>query len=803
MKKLQFLAFALCMYVTGIAQTYVNVTGPAGGSNVFPFANTTTNKVEWLYKPSYFPTAPSGLVTAVYFRIGSSTLSSTYNISNINIAMGQTNLNALTSGTWETAPIVASIPSQSGPSVPGNYIKFNLNTPFYYDNTKNFLVIVTINPTNTGFYISQHAQAVNSRKYGQVSNPVSQGSDGQLVDFGFDLNPCPVVGTQPASQTMCAGGNATFSTSASNATGYQWQVNTGAGFANLSNGGAYNNVTTNTLSISAAPASFNGNSYRCVVSNAICTINTNAASLNVSEVNASATTADVSCNGANDGSVDLTVSGGVAPLSYSWSNSATTQDLSGVGAGSYSVTVTDANGCSGNASATVNEPVALTANAVATDASCNGASDGSADLTVSGGTAPYSYSWSNSASTEDISGLGAGSYNVTITDAHGCTATASATVSEPSALFASASNTNVSCNGGNNGSADLTVSGGTAPYSYNWSNSATSEDISGLSAGTYNVTVTDDHGCTATASATVTEPTALSASATSTNVSCNNGSNGTVNLTVSGGTTPYSYNWSNSATTEDLSGVGAGTYNVTVTDNNGCATGASATVSQPSAITGSIGVSPVNTVSGQAAYTIFLGYGPQSVTLSASATGGTGSYSYSWTPTTGVANPTSASTSVSPTTTTTYTVTITDANGCTKTVSQTINVIDVRDGNKIKICHVNNGNGVGVQSVPAAAVPAHLGHGDILGPCPSGSKGSTENIVSAIKVYPNPSNGSFVVTTPYNSEVSVIDMNGKLIISKTSVENGKVTFDLHVASGVYLLQVISEQGVERSRIVIE
>ena len=165
-----------------------------------------------------------------------------------------------------------------------------------------------------------------------------------------------------------------------------------------------------------------------------------------------------------------------------------------------------------------------------------------------GGTAPYSYAWSNKVTTEDMMGLTAGTYNVTVTDAHGCTATTSATVTEPTAISTSATTTDVSCNGAANGSVDLTVTGGTSPYTYTWSNSATTQDMTGLSAGKYDVTVTDAHGCTANASVTLTEPTSLSASATAGNVSCNGGSDGSVDLTVTGGTAPYTYAWSNGAT---------------------------------------------------------------------------------------------------------------------------------------------------------------------------------------------------------------------------------------------------------------
>ena len=226
-------------------------------------------------------------------------------------------------------------------------------------------------------------------------------------------------------------------------------------------------------------------------------------------------------------------------------------------------------------------PPALNASTNVTNASSPGATDGAVNLTVTGGTAPYTFAWSNAATTEDISGLSAGTYNVTITDANGCSTTASATVTEnTSPINASTAVTNATCDGAADGAVNLTVTGGTAPYTFAWSNAATTEDISGLAAGNYTVTITDAAGATASASATVIAPPALNASTNVTNASSPGATDGAVNLTVTGGTAPYTFAWSNAATTEDISGLSAGTYNVTITDANGCTTTASATVTE-------------------------------------------------------------------------------------------------------------------------------------------------------------------------------------------------------------------------------
>ncbi|MBK6821431.1 MAG: SprB repeat-containing protein [Bacteroidetes bacterium] len=137
------------------------------------------------------------------------------------------------------------------------------------------------------------------------------------------------------------------------------------------------------------------------------------------------------------------------------------------------------------------------------------------------------------------------------------------------------------CNSGTTGTIDLTVSGGTLPYGYNWSNGSTTEDLTGLSVGNYTVTVTDGNGCTATLSIAIAEPVALALSETHTDVLCNSGTTGTIDLTVSGGILPYGYNWSNGSTTEDINSLSVGSYTVTVTDGNGCTATLSIAIAEP------------------------------------------------------------------------------------------------------------------------------------------------------------------------------------------------------------------------------
>ncbi|GAI56071.1 unnamed protein product, partial [marine sediment metagenome] len=148
---------------------------------------------------------------------------------------------------------------------------------------------------------------------------------------------------------------------------------------------------------------------------------------------------------------------------------------------------------------------------------------------------------------------------------NGCASSASVTITEPAILTANIIGTNVDCNGDCNGAADLTVTGGTTPYSYIWSSTETTEDLSNICAGIYCVTVTDENLCTATACITITEPASpLSAIITGTNLNCNGDSSGVVDLTVSGGTLPYSYLWSGGDTIDDLTNIPAGSYCVTI-----------------------------------------------------------------------------------------------------------------------------------------------------------------------------------------------------------------------------------------------
>jgi len=369
----------------------------------------------------------------------------------------------------------------------------------------------------------------------------------------------------------------------------------------------------------------------------------------------------VFCRGGNNGSINLSVTGGTAPYTYLWNNGATSQNLSGLSAGSYTATITDANGCNASVTGTITQPAAVLAinGSVSANVSCYSGSDGSITIIPSGGTTPYTYSWSNGAVTQNLSNLSAGTYTVTVADANGCTQTFSAVVEQPAgALTASLqSSTSVSCYGGADGSIQINVIQGTAPYTYNWSNGATTQNINNLSAGTYSVLITDANGCTNNLSATITQPSgALTASLqSSTNVNCYGGGNGSIQINVIQGTAPYTYNWSNGATTQNLTNLSSGTYIVTVTDANGCTKNLSAIITQPSgALTATLQSS-----------TNVSCYAGSNGEIQVNVIQGTSPYSYSW-------SNGSTSQNIINLPAGTYTVTVTDANGCTETLSTSI-----------------------------------------------------------------------------------------------------------------------------------
>ena len=524
-------------------------------------------------------------------------------------------------------------------------------------------------------YSYQWDAAANSATTATVSG-LGQGTYSvTITDDNGCSDVCSATITQPAAAVVatCTGDdldcfgdvNGVVSVSGSGGTvagdySYQWDAAAG-------------NVNTATVS------GLGAGSYSVTITDDNgCTDNCTATITQPTVVVATCTGDALDCNGDVNGVVSVSGSGGTVAgdYSYQWdaaAGNANTATVSGLGAGSYSVTITDDNGCTDNCTATITQPTVVVATCTGDALDCNGDVNGVVSVSGSGGTVAgdYSYQWdaaAGNANTATVSGLGAGSYSVTITDDNGCTDDCTATITQPTVVVATCTGDALDCNGDVNGVVSVSGSGGTVAgdYSYQWdaaAGNANTATVSGLGAGSYSVTITDDNGCTDDCTATITQPTVVVATCTGDALDCNGDVNGVVSVSGSGGTVAgdYSYQWdaaAGNANTATVSGLGAGSYSVTITDDNGCTDDCTATITQPTVV--------VATCTGDALDC----NGDVNGVVSVSGSGGTvaGDYSYQWDAAAGNAN----TATVSGLGAGSYSVTITDDNGCTDDCTATI-----------------------------------------------------------------------------------------------------------------------------------
>ncbi|MBL7818728.1 MAG: gliding motility-associated C-terminal domain-containing protein [Saprospiraceae bacterium] len=433
-----------------------------------------------------------------------------------------------------------------------------------------------------------------------------------------------------------ANGSATITSVTGGTAPYTYQWSNGATTSSISNlsAGIYTVTVTDATGCSSV---------------ATAAINTNS--------NLVLTTASTpSVCGAATGTASVTsVTGGVAPYSYRWHNGGNTATITGLAPGTYFVTVSDAAGCTRGSVLEVVALPSFTVTTSSTNTICNGTTGTATVSVTTGGVAPFTYRWSNGATTSTATNLAASSYSVTVTDNAGCSVVATAQVNGTATNFVINTTSTASSCATPTGSATVTsVTGGNAPYAYLWSNGATTATISNVGVATYTVTITDGSGCQQSKQVVVAPVATISATLNSTATSCGLSTGSVSTATVTGGTAPYSYLWSNGATTSSITNVAGGTYTVTIKDANGCSTNATTTVKSignfvittsttPSACVGATGSATVTNVTGaQTPLTYKWSNGQTTQTATNLAAG-------------------------------TYTVTITDARGC-EAVSGTVTV---------------------------------------------------------------------------------------------------------------------------------
>ena len=355
------------------------------------------------------------------------------------------------------------------------------------------------------------------------------------------------------------------------------------------------------------------------------------------------------CFGGNNGYIGVNVQGGTPGYYYYWNNLSQQQDISNLTAGTYTLTVTDNNGCTLTYTQEITQPPLLTGSLMGTDVTCYGLNNGSINLTPAGGTPPYTYLWSNGATTQDLSQIPFGSYQVTISDSYQCTTVTFLYISQPSLpVQATLDILDVKCYGDSTGSIDMYVWGGTPPYSYLWNTGQNTPWLSQLFAGNYWVTITDDNGCDTVIYAHVQEGSNLQTTVNTYEPSCYGYCDGYAVANVTSGMYPYTYQWSNGGTGVTTGNLCFGLYILTVTDNNQCAKAFFFVIPEAPEIITTFS-SPGIPCNGQTA------------DLTANVTGGHPPFSYQWS--TGAGGAT-----ISGAVSGTYTVTITDHNNCADTV---------------------------------------------------------------------------------------------------------------------------------------
>lgn len=524
-----------------------------------------------------------------------------------------------------------------------------------------------------------------------------------------------------------------------------------------------------------------------------------------------------SCFGGEDGSVTFQIENGCPLYTYEWQTATTTgTGNTNLAAGDYSFTITDGANNLTVQDVVISEPPALEIDVMATIVDCGGTIGATATSLVEGGTAPYLFDWSNGQTDSILTNLAAGNYDLTITDAHGCTQTKALDVEKSGNLSLSITATPISCHDTQDGTLAVAPQNGVFPYVYDWSSGHIDSILTGLGGGNYSLTVSDNLGCTDELSVELTPPDTLNGQVLGIDVLCKDDNNGVAIASAIGGTSPYSYHWDNLLVGDTLNDLSPGTYVLTITDQNGCEDSKEVIIGEPDLLTFDLELVDVTC------------YDDSDGMAAVIPDGGTDPYSYSW-----------GDSVITDIPGGTYPILVTDANGCT-VLGDAFILEPLQIGIEVDTIHASTPDSedgmILVNSVFGGTAPfAFLwSTGDsttsIDNLAPGGyfltitdSLGCEEvfefevSFMSStignfesdwdIQIFPNPSNGKvflkFERAYVKGLKISILDRVGRIVFEQSFLnQEVPIELDLNLNSGIYFIQVEGEELYFREKLVI-